>query len=164
MINGVKKYALVCFSMLLLCSCVFLELKNTIKSAIEQVYTDNDYKLKFVDSSQVELGLSFSYKVIQPVEIIEISEQSDGWIALITHENAVVYAPVDAQVVACDNGCVSFRVSKLTITIKNMVSGVVAGQKVKCGEIVGSVNGTQLFARVQWGSKTLSYNEIKEMV
>ena len=102
---------------------------------------------------------------MQPIEILSVTEDS-GSIVLTTYENAVVFAPVDCVVNSANknNYELELRSGKLTVVISGIISGVVAGNKLSCGDIIGTVRGTSCAIKVFWGTKLLSLDEIKALL
>lgn len=129
-------------------------------------YLDNEYKLKFVDSVDYELGLSDASKIIMPVTILKAELDSLGWIKLTTYENSVVYTPIETMVVGVDsvNKIVKLKTSKITIELKNLICGQKEGVKLFCGDVIGSVQGNVLLVKVFWGDKLLSLEELEAII
>ena len=129
-----------------------------VYESLNGLYMDNQYKLKFVDSVDYELGLSSVYKIILPIEILNMEEEN-GWIKLTSYENSVVYAPLDATIYSHGDE-IKLKTSSLTIIIKNLLCGVKNNTVIKVGEIIGTINGSHLFVQVLWGERLLSIEEI----
>lgn len=136
-----------------------------LKQTLSELLPNSDYKLKFVDSTEVELGLSSAEKIILPIDILSV-EEKDEWINLTTYENSIIYAPLDVDVTDVDSSkqSIELKLSSLTIVLKNVITGLSSGAKVKCGEVVGSVNGSVLKVKVLWGKRVLSLEEIRDII
>ena len=127
--------------------------------------SENDYRLKFVDSADVELGLGITNKVLVPLEILSVKEE-DGSIILTTYENSVVFAPVDCMVnsVSGNNYEIELKSGKITVVITGIISGVSAGNKLLCGDVIGTVKGSTCAVKVFWGTRLLALDEIKALL
>ena len=125
----------------------------------------NDYRLKFVDSNDIELGLGITGKVVLPVDILGVCENG-GRIVLTTIENAIIISPIECEVVDVNRELfeIKLQAGKINIILTNVLSGVSKGRKVLCGEVLGTVNGNSFFVEVYWGSKKLSLEEIKVLL
>ena len=125
----------------------------------------NDYRLKFVDSTDVELGLGMTNKVILPVDIFKVCEE-DSKIKLTTAENAVILAPITCEVLETnrENAEIKLRSGKVLVVLDGVISGVARGNKLSCGDVIGTVKGNTCLIEVYWGSKKLSLEEIKALI
>lgn len=126
--------------------------------------SEQDYKLKFVDSTDF-LSLSGTSAVILPFDIIS-AEDNGKRIKVTTHENAVIYAPLDCEVVFYDASSqeLELKCNIVRVVISGLISGVKAGTKLVCGEVIGTVNGTSCFVQVYWGDKYLSLQELEAVL
>jgi len=127
--------------------------------------TENDYRLKFVDSTDIELSLGTTNKVILPLEILSAIEEG-GSILITTYENAVVYSPVDCLVNSVNalNSEIELKSGNITVVLTGILSGVKAGNKLVCGDVVGTVKGNTCAVKVFWGTRKLSLEEIKVLL
>ena len=126
--------------------------------------SEQNYKLKFVDSTDY-LTLSESSTVILPFDIISAEETAEG-IFVETHENAIIYSPLDCEVISYDINTreLKLKVDSVKIKIKGLISGVKTGDKVACGQIIGTVDGASCLVEVMWGNKRLSLQELKAVL
>lgn len=125
----------------------------------------NDYRLKFVDSNDVELGLGMTNKVVLPVDVLGVKEDG-GRIIVTTIENAIILSPIGCEVIDVNKELfeIKLKSGEISVIITNVISGVTKGRKVLCGEILGTINGDNCFIEVYWGAKKLSLEEIKVLI
>ena len=123
--------------------------------------SEQDYKLKFVDSTDY-LTLGDSTTLILPFDILSAEETEEG-IIVKTQENAIVYAPLDCDVISYDTNSreLQLHVNSIKVLIKGIITGVSPGDKIACGQLVGTVDGNSCVIRVFWGKKCLSLQELK---
>ena len=135
---------------------------NTFGASIFE--SEQDYKLKFVDSTDF-LSLSGTSSVILPFDIV-YAEDDGKKIKVTTHENAVIFSPLDCEVVSNDslNQRLELKYNIIKVVITGLISGVKEGTKLQCGEIVGTVDGTTAFVQVYWGEKYLTLQELKAVL
>lgn len=126
--------------------------------------SEQDYKLKFVDSSDF-ITLGESSTVILPFEILSVDDTREG-IVVKTHENAIIYAPISCEVISYDKSTrvLELFANSINIRIKGLISGVCVGDKINCGQIIGSVDGDSCLVQVSWGSKKLTLEELKAVL
>lgn len=125
---------------------------------------ENDYRLKFVDSSDYELSLSGTEKVILPVEVLDISEKSEA-ICVTTNTNEIVMCPINCLVKSrMANGDITLGLGNLSCIISGVVSGVEVGDSLQCGEVIGTVKGNKLYLQVYWGTRKLSLDELRALL
>ena len=97
MITWINKFGgVLFFSICMFSSFLHLLIEGGFAS-LSKLPLDNEYRLKFVDSVQYEIGLSEIIKIIYPVEILSYRENS-GVIEVKTYENSVVYSPIDCVI------------------------------------------------------------------
>ena len=127
--------------------------------------TENDYRLKFVDSTDVELSLGETNKVIFPVDVISAREEA-GKIYVETFENAVILAPADCivQAVNPNDSEIELVSGSIRVVLTGVISGVQAGNVISCGEVIGTVKGTECIMQVFWKSQALSLSEIRALL
>jgi len=125
---------------------------------------EQDYRLKFVDSTDF-LALSESDALILPFEILSVQESQDG-IIVKTHENAVVFSPIDCKVVSNNtrNNEIELKCNNLSVTISGLVSGVTAGQVLECGAVIGTVMGESCLVNVCFSGRKLSLEELRSIL
>lgn len=125
---------------------------------------ENDYRLKFVTSADFEFSLGETNKVILPFEIIDVCE-IDGSIKVTSTENAVVLSPITCVVNSVSrNGEIELGVNNIRIIISGLISGVKAGNKISCGDCLGTLRGDSCFVKVFWGTRKLSLEELKALL
>lgn len=151
---------IMCLSMVMLLGRV--NSKDSGKTVFE---SEQDFKLKFVDSADYELGLSGITKVIMPLEIFS-AEEKNGYIEVTTRENAVVLSPVACEVSYINgaNGEIELKANNIRVVIIGLVSGVKVGDKIECGELIGTIKGEKCRFQVYFGTRKLSLSEIKVML
>ena len=54
--------------------------------------------------------------------------------------------------------------NNIRLVITGLISGVVAGKKIQCGEVLGTVDGNQCVVNVFWGDRRLSLEELKVVI
>lgn len=158
----INKHGGVILVFLMLFSMFVIPIKNELEKEIN-LPIENEYRLKFVDSVDYELGLTESIKIIYPVEILDFCEK-DGYINIKTYENSIVYAPFDCFVVYASQNEVEIKLNKITCKIKNLICGVGEGTKISCGDIIGTVSNDLLLVQVFWGNRQLGLSEIEAMI
>lgn len=125
---------------------------------------ENDYKLKFVDSTDYKLNLAGTEKVLLPSPILNMSEKA-GKIKIEVLENSVIYAPIDCKVSEItSDGAIVLTKNKIKCKLFNLIVGVIKNKEVEVGEVIGSVNGSYLYAEVFYGKRKLSLDEIKGLI
>lgn len=126
--------------------------------------SEQDYKLKFVDSTDF-LALSESSALILPFEILSAEEGPDG-IIVSTYENSVILAPTNCEVLSnnVSRKELELKNNNIRLVITGLISGVVAGKKIQCGEVLGTVDGNQCVVNVFWGDRRLSLEELKVII
>lgn len=126
--------------------------------------SEQDYKLKFVDSSDF-ITLGESSAVILPFEILSVENTNEG-IFVKTHENAIIYAPISCAVISYDKSTRELELcaNSIKVRIKGLISGVREGDKIDCGQVIGSVDGNSCLVQVLWGSKKLTLEELKAVL
>ena len=127
--------------------------------------SEQDFKLKFVDSNDYELGLSGITKVILPFDVLS-AEEKDDYICIKTHENAVIFAPVDCKIKKIDksNGEIELQANNIRVVLEGVISGVSEGKTIGCGEIIGTVKGESCLIQVYLGSRRLTLSEIRAIL
>ena len=127
--------------------------------------TENDYRLKFVDSTDFELGLGSTDKIILPFEILSAREEG-GFIVLETYENSIILAPADCVVNSVNpvNSETELQVGNITVILSNIVSGVRSGNRLACGDVIGTVKASECLLKVFWGERKLSLDEIRAVI
>ena len=133
---------------------------NTAKFLLE---AENDYRLKFVDSTDYELMLGETSKVLLPFEILN-AEEVEGSIILTTYENSVILAPVDSKVLSVSNNELELGSGNITCVLSGVISGVKAGNELSVGDVLGTVKGTTCSIKVFWGTRKLSLEELKSLL
>lgn len=124
---------------------------------------ENEYRLKFVDSVDYELGLSATIKIIYPVDILKL-EEINGLIKIYSLESSIVYAPIDCNVVSNNPNEIVLKYNKLKCSISNIISGVKSGTNLSCGDVIGSLKSDYLLLKVFWGDRQLTLKEIEVMI
>lgn len=127
--------------------------------------TENDYRLKFVDSTDIELNLGATDKVILPFDIESVSDEG-GDIVVKTKENTVVLSPVECVVNSASSltSEVELKSGNITVVIIGIISGVKTGNCLRCGDVIGTIKGTQCIVKVFWGTRKLSLDEIRMLI
>ena len=150
-----------CFSMVLV-----LNVHGDSEKYTQNLFeTENDYRLKFVDSTDYELSLGSTDKIILPVEIISATEEN-GEIVITTYENAVILAPVACSVnsVIPVSSEIELKSGNIVVVISNIITGVKTGDSLLCGDVIGTVKGNTCNLKVFWGSRKLTLAEIKAII
>lgn len=124
---------------------------------------ENEYRLKFVDSVDYDIGLSSSFKAMAPVEIVGI-EPSGEWIKVYTAENAVVVAPIQCKVVHRGADSITLQAGKITVDLKNIIVGTMVGNSLEIGQLVGTVCGDYCLIKVYYGERLLTAEEIEALL
>ena len=139
---------------------------NSFKGTTKNVFENEDeFKLKFVDSTDYELNLSGTSKVVLPIEILS-AEEINGSVVLTTYENAVIYSPIDCQVssVSFDKSEVEVVCNNIRCVISGIITGVKVGNVLHCGDVMGTVKGNRCSIKVFWGTRLLSLEELKGLL
>ena len=159
------KFSLVCVPIILGFSMVLLfnVLQNSSLNA-KTFIEENDYRLKFVDSTNFELSLGETDKVIMPLEILDVTEV-DGSIIITSHENSVIYSPIACTVTSVLSGSeVELKSNNLRCVISGIISGVQTGNVLDCGDVIGTLKGNTCALKVFWGTKKLTLEELKALL
>lgn len=150
-----------------LCLSMVLIVGQTKESKYAQnlFETENDYRLKFVDSNDIELNLGSTDKVLLPFDIESIEEEN-GDIVVTTKENSVVLSPVDCTVnlVSPLSSEVELKSGNITVVISGIISGVKTGNSLCCGDVIGTIKGNRCVVKVFWGTRKLSLDEIRMLL
>ena len=143
---------------------LLIHLSGEKLSGVTFFNAEQDYKLKFVDSTDF-LTLSQSETMILPFEILSAVEKDDA-IIITTYENAVVFSPLDCVVLSNlkSNNELELKSNNVRIVITGLLSGVNAGQVVSCGEVIGTVKGTTCAVKVFLGTRKLTLDELKALI
>ena len=163
MITWINKFGGVLF----FCICMFssflhLSIEGGFAS-LSKLPLDNEYRLKFVDSVQYEIGLSEIIKIIYPVEILSYRENS-GVIEVKTYENSVVYSPIDCVIENKGNNKICLKAGNIMCAVSNIICGVEDQKAIACGDVVGSIIGDSFFVEVFIGSERLSLSDIEAII
>lgn len=159
-VSGVVVPIVLCISMVLVIGGV--SRAGYIQNLFE---TENDYRLKFVDSTDIELNLGATDKVILPVDV-ESAFEEDGNIVVKTRENAVALSPINCKVssVNSNNAEIELKAGNITVVLIGIISGVKTGNCLNCGDVIGTIKGTRCVVKVFWGTRKLSLEEIRMLI
>lgn len=163
MYKKINKFGGVILPFIIFISVLLISSGVNGREVISNLPIDNEYRLKFVDSSDYELGLSSISKVVLPVEVLGAEEVGE-FIKLTSYENAVVYAPISCVVIKNNGDELVLKAGKITCNIKEIICGTKAGESLNCGDVVGTLKGNYLLIKVFWGDRKLSLQEIEAMI
>ena len=62
------------------------------------------------------------------------------------------------------NGELELKANNVRIVIVGLVSGVKVGDKLSCGEVIGTIKGEKCFFQVYFGTRKLSLSELKAVL
>lgn len=126
---------------------------------------DNENKLKFVTNQTEEYVIGVGERFEKPVEILDKSE-SGGFIHIKTHDKSPVVCPIDATVnIDSQKKCIVITKRMLKVELYGFeIIGVADGQKVKCGEVLGTLSGNTLSTKIFIGKKAMSMSELRALL
>lgn len=163
MIKWINKFGgLVLVGVCILSTILNVALKIDFAS-LSNLPLDNEYRLKFVDSIEYEMGLSSIIKLIYPVEVLSYSEK-EGKIEIKTYENSIIYAPTKCKVENKTKNVIKLKSGNLSCVIYNIISGVSVGEDIQCGDVVGSIIGDSFCIDVFIGDNQLSLSELEAII
>ena len=173
--NVTKKLSnyVLCFFLISVCS-IFL-FSNSISFFLYQVIgswmpgSDDDFKLKFVSSNVDEDAfLYLNLEVEKPIEIKNI-EQNGEIIVITSNEKSVVKSPIDCNIDIVEK-IIEGKIKRVVVAKQDKFVvelwgvefiGVVGKQRLKAGEIIGTLENDKLYLKVTLDQKIMTATDLK---
>ena len=131
--------------------------------------SDDDFKLKFVSSNVDEDAfLYLNLEVEKPIEIKNI-EQNGEIIVITSNEKSVVKSPIDCNIDIVEK-IIEGKIKRVVVAKQDKFVvelwgvefiGVVGKQRLKAGEIIGTLENDKLYLKVTLDQKIMTATDLK---